>query len=274
MNQEQDPSQTMTADPIWDMRCTAFYRIGGDGGGGLPEQTTMQELLGYATLEMRGGLILRDCAVHQGGTKRWVISTAVPVMPELAQRVSPDRKSQFAGVIKFASKKARETWSDTAVAAIERYLAESEGQSATSTEAQEEIREDIVVWHYHRDDGWSRREVSWLVDEDFEYLANRYVEAFAIGPMRRPAVKLYTRLVHPTTPGDPATEYLVAVEMGRAQSEMILVDELPSLLALMPQLMALGAVAGAEQWASDLRRLTRTSVAKREKAGRSAACSE
>jgi hypothetical protein len=88
-------------------------------------------LLGFADLELKSGLILKECSFHESNGKRWCSPPAKPILDPQRNPVIKDGKAQYAPVIEFTDKDIRRRWSDQAVAVIE----ESLGLSPSKTPA-------------------------------------------------------------------------------------------------------------------------------------------
>jgi len=82
-------------------------------------------LLGFADLEMKGGLILCDCTVHESRGTRWVSPPGKPMIGADGAAIRKDGKTAYAPVVRFASKEVRDLWSNAAVRAIAAFLGQA-----------------------------------------------------------------------------------------------------------------------------------------------------
>lgn len=91
------------------MKCTAY--------------TPMQKgaLLGFATLEMSSGMILRDCSHCLTGGREWVGPPSKPRVDANGCTVEKDGKRQYVNVVTFATREIGDKWSEQAVRAIRQF---------------------------------------------------------------------------------------------------------------------------------------------------------
>ena len=75
-------------------------------------------LIGFLSLELPGGMVLRGCALHKKNSSRW---SGLP-----AGEYEKHGNKTWTPLVEFVSKEAREKFQAAALAAVDRHLGEEE----------------------------------------------------------------------------------------------------------------------------------------------------
>lgn len=75
-------------------------------------------LFGFATVELAGGLTVRDCPVCGGGGKFWAAFPGAPQIDRDGRQIEVDGKKQFSVILSWASRETRARWSEAVVALV------------------------------------------------------------------------------------------------------------------------------------------------------------
>ena len=90
------------------LKCTDFRRY------------TSGTLLGFGTFENTDtGMAIGDCPIHEKNGKRWVGMPARPMLDRDRNLITEGGKVQYAQVITFTTKEARDVWVGQALRALE-----------------------------------------------------------------------------------------------------------------------------------------------------------
>lgn len=80
-------------------------------------------LIGFATLEMDSGLIIKDCTFCEGGGRQWVSPPGKPQIDKDGTVVRDDNgKQKYVNIIQFRTKEIQDNWSGQAVRAIAAHI--------------------------------------------------------------------------------------------------------------------------------------------------------
>jgi hypothetical protein len=83
-------------------------------------------LLGFATIQMTSGLILKECTYHSLAGKSWASPPGKPQTDGSGSPMKDEKgKAKYVNIVDFASKDVRDKWSGQAVAAVELFLTEN-----------------------------------------------------------------------------------------------------------------------------------------------------
>jgi hypothetical protein len=78
-------------------------------------------LLGFFSLELASGLVLRDCALHQKNDRRWVsLAAKLQLNPDGTPRIGDKGKALYSPIVEIPDPARREAFQRAAVSAIEK----------------------------------------------------------------------------------------------------------------------------------------------------------
>jgi hypothetical protein len=80
-------------------------------------------LLGFASIAMPSGMVIRDCSHCESGGKQWVAPPGKPQIDKDKQTVFKDGKLQYTNIITFTTRDKQDAWGAAALEAVQAYLA-------------------------------------------------------------------------------------------------------------------------------------------------------
>ena len=103
-------------------------------------------LRGFATLQMRSGIVMSDIGIHQKGDKCWASPPGRPKLDPngVAVRNRETGKIDYFSIVSFSSDQLRRRWSDEAIVAVRRDHPEAFEAPIAQASAPRPIPEDVV----------------------------------------------------------------------------------------------------------------------------------